>query len=56
MATSTKERIKEQLFREALCSGRVRPCDGCNEYQLTESLTTDRRSGDQVCSHCHGHH
>jgi len=36
--TYLKERIKEVLFREALCVGRVKCCDSCNEYFLKEQL------------------
>lgn len=54
MATSIKERIKEQLFREALCSGRVRPCDSCNEYCLCEELAASRSAGDKFCRRCKG--
>ena len=52
MACSNKERIKEQLFREALFGGRVRPCDGCNDYFLRESLNEAGRCGDLLCPHC----
>jgi len=52
MAVSNKERIKEQLFREALFGGRVRPCDGCNDYFLREGLNDDA-CGDLKCPRCH---
>jgi len=54
MHVSTKEKIKEQLFREALSTGRVRPCDGCNEYHLRERLARGTLPGDLICSSCTG--
>ena len=52
MACSKKELIKEQLFREALFGGRVRPCDGCNDYFLRESLDDFGKLGELVCPQC----
>ena len=56
MACSNKELIKEQLFREALFGGRVRPCDGCNDYFLREKLSTVGKLGDLICPNCGSSH
>lgn len=49
--TSNKERIKETLFREALCRGRVRACEVCNDYFLDEQLES---SGSSLVCRCCG--
>lgn len=47
---SNKERIKETLFREALCRGRVRACEVCNDYYLDEHMKA--RGSSLLCPCC----